>query len=104
MPWRTGQVTNQERFGGNLEGIRQKLPYLAGLGITGIYLNPMMEADSNHKYDTKDYTRIDPHFGTNEDFAQIGSGGPWTWDPDHGGRSIQSLRTQVRALAGCAEI
>ena len=71
VPWRTGQVTNQERFGGNLEGIRQKLPYLAGLGITGIYLNPIMEADSNHKYDTKDYTRIDPHFGTNEDFARL---------------------------------
>ncbi len=71
VPWRTGQVTNQERFGGNLEGIRQKRPYLAGLGITGIYLNPIMEADSNHKYDTKDYTRIDPHFGTNEDFARL---------------------------------
>lgn len=62
-PWQTGKVTNKERYGGNLEGIRQKLPYLRELGVTGIYLNPIMEAESNHKYDTTDYTRIDPAFG-----------------------------------------
>ena len=62
-PWQTGKVTNKERYGGNLEGIRKKLPYLRALGITGIYLNPIMEAESNHKYDTTDYTRIDPAFG-----------------------------------------
>lgn len=71
IPWRTGSVTNEERFGGNLEGIRQKLPYLKGLGITGIYLNPIMEAESNHKYDTKDYMKIDPYFGSNEEFARL---------------------------------
>lgn len=65
-PWREGPVTNQERFGGNLEGIRQKLPYLQELGITGIYLNPIMKAESNHKYDTIDYTQIDPAFGDEE--------------------------------------
>ena len=65
-PWREGPVTNQERFGGNLEGIRQKLPYLQELGITGIYLNPIMKAESNHKYDTTDYTQIDPAFGDEE--------------------------------------
>ena len=62
-PWQTGKVTNKERYGGNLEGIRQKLPYLRELGVTGLYLNPIMEAESNHKYDTTDYTRIDPAFG-----------------------------------------
>ena len=65
-PWQTGKVTNKERYGGNLEGIRQKLPYLQDLGITGIYLNPIMEAESNHKYDTTDYTRIDPAFGDDQ--------------------------------------
>lgn len=65
-PWREGPVTNQERFGGNLEGIRQKLPYLQELGITGIYLNPIMKAESHHKYDTTDYTQIDPAFGDEE--------------------------------------
>lgn len=63
-PWRNhGSVTNREKFGGNLEGIRQKLFYLKELGITGIYLNPIMESESNHKYDTTDYTKIDPSFG-----------------------------------------
>ena len=42
------------------KGIRQRLPYLQELGITGIYLNPIMKAESNHKYDTTDYTKIDP--------------------------------------------
>lgn len=62
-PWQNGPVKNSEKYGGNLEGIRQKLPYLEDLGVTGIYLNPIMEAESNHKYDTTDYTRIDPVFG-----------------------------------------
>ena len=70
-PWRSGRVTNAERFGGNLAGIRSRLPYLKELGINGVYLNPIMEAESNHKYDTTDYTRIDPHFGTNEEFASL---------------------------------
>ena len=69
--WRTGTVTNEERFGGNLNGIREKIPYLEGLGITGIYLNPIMKAESNHKYDTTDYTVIDPHFGTEEEFKDL---------------------------------
>ncbi|MFR5059294.1 glycoside hydrolase family 13 protein [Faecalimonas umbilicata] len=71
VPWRSGEVTNAERFGGNLAGIRMRLSYLKELGINGIYLNPIMEAESNHKYDTTDYTKIDPHFGTNEEFAAL---------------------------------
>lgn len=71
LPWRTGLVTNQERFGGNLAGIRKRLSYLKELGINGIYLNPIMEAESNHKYDTRDYTKIDPYFGDNEEFALL---------------------------------
>ena len=53
---------NSEKYGGDLEGIRQKLPYLQDLGITGIYLNPVMEAETNHKYDTTDYTKDRPVF------------------------------------------
>lgn len=71
-PWRNhGPVTNQEKFGGNLEGIRRKLPYLADLGISGIYLNPIMQAESNHKYDTTDYTKIDPAFGDAETMKRM---------------------------------
>ena len=50
-------------FGGNLEGVRQKLPYLKELGVNVIYFNPIFEARTNHKYDTGDYTKVDPMFG-----------------------------------------
>lgn len=64
LPWREeGSVTNYEFFGGDLQGIINKLDYLEKLGITGLYLTPVNEAPSAHKYDTSDYTRIDPHFG-----------------------------------------
>lgn len=71
LPWQSGPVTNQERYGGDLEGIRRKLPYLHDLGVTGIYLNPIMEAETNHKYDTTDYTKIDPAFGDDETMAAL---------------------------------
>lgn len=69
--WRTGPVTNEERFGGNLEGIIQKLPYLKELGINGIYLNPIFQSESNHKYDTTDYYKIDAAFGDEETFGRL---------------------------------
>lgn len=71
MPWQTGPVTNEERYGGDLEGIRRKLSYLAELGITGIYLTPIMEAETNHKYDTTDYTKIDPSFGDDDAMKRL---------------------------------
>ena len=72
LPWRNhGAVTNDEFFGGDLEGIIQKLPYLQELGISGIYLTPINESPSSHKYDTTDYTRIDPHFGNEETFMRL---------------------------------
>lgn len=58
-------------YGGNLQGIREKLPYLHGLGVTVLYLNPVFMAYSNHRYDTADYKRIDPMLGTQEDFAAL---------------------------------
>lgn len=70
-PWRYEKVGLRDYYGGDLLGITQKLPYLKELGITGIYLNPVFEADSNHKYNTKDYRRVDPHFGTNEQLRAL---------------------------------
>lgn len=58
-------------FGGNLLGIIEKLDYLKDLGISAIYLNPIFEAKSNHKYDTGDYMNIDPMFGDNETFKLL---------------------------------
>ena len=56
-------VANNEFFGGNLWGIAEKMDYLQSLGVTVIYLNPVFEAYSSHKYDTGDYMKVDSMFG-----------------------------------------
>ena len=66
-----GKILNNDYFGGDLAGIREKLPYLRALGVTCIYLNPIFEAHSNHRYDTADYMKIDPLLGTQEDFVRL---------------------------------
>lgn len=66
-----GKVLNNDYFGGDLKGICEKLDYLKDLGVTCIYLNPIFEAHSNHRYDTADYTKIDPLLGTQEDFESL---------------------------------
>ena len=63
LPDEHGIVHNNDFFGGNLYGIIQKLPYLEELGVTCIYLSPVFEADSNHKYDTGDFLKVDEAFG-----------------------------------------
>ena len=63
-----GKVLNNDFFGGNFKGIEEKLPYLKDLGVNIVYLNPIFEAASNHRYDTSDYMKIDPILGTKEDF------------------------------------
>ena len=66
-----GKIRNNDFFGGDLEGIREKLDYLASLHVTCLYLNPVFEAHSNHRYDTADYRKIDPLLGTREDFSRL---------------------------------
>ena len=70
-PDEAGRVRNNDYFGGNLPGIEQKLPYLTALGVTCIYLNPICESHSNHRYDTACYRRLDPMLGTEADFARL---------------------------------
>ena len=53
----------REHYGGDLQGVIDKLEYLESLGIEAIYFNPLFVSPSNHKYDTQDYDHIDPHFG-----------------------------------------
>ena len=67
----TGKTVCFDVFGGNLLGVMKKLPYLKELGISVLYLNPIFEAASNHKYDTGDYKKIDPMFGDNELFREL---------------------------------
>lgn len=72
--WREEQMNgiwNNDYFGGDLKGIEEKLLYLANLGVTCIYLNPIFEANSNHRYDTADYEKIDPLLGTEDDLKSL---------------------------------
>ena len=66
-----GSIKTWDFYGGSLEGIRQDLPRLQEMGVTAIYLNPIFEAQSNHRYDTGDYLKIDPMLGTEEDFKRL---------------------------------
>lgn len=61
----------EDYFGGDLKGIEQKLDYLKDLGITCIYINPIFESHSNHRYDTADYSKIDPLLGNENDFKNL---------------------------------
>ena len=69
-PFENGPACN-DFYGGNLKGIEEKLDYLKDLGINVIYLNPIFEAYSNHRYDTGDYSRIDPILGGEDDFEAL---------------------------------
>lgn len=72
--WREEQmngVWNNDYFCGDLKGIEEKLPYLADLRVSCIYLNPIFEANSNHRYDTADYEKIDPLLGTKDDLNSL---------------------------------
>ena len=66
-PNECGKVLNNDFFGGNLNGIRSKLGYLKRLNVSVLYLNPIFEAFSNHRYDTGDYRKVDPLLGTEAD-------------------------------------
>ncbi|MCB9853611.1 MAG: alpha-glucosidase C-terminal domain-containing protein [Phycisphaerales bacterium] len=57
------QYIFDRRYGGDLQGVREKLPYLRDLGVTAIYFNPVFQAESLHKYDASDYRHIDDRFG-----------------------------------------
>ena len=64
----TKEILAYDFFGGNIAGIKAKLPYLKELGINVIYLNPIFKSESNHHYDTGDYHEIDPMLGSNDEF------------------------------------
>lgn len=70
-PDNEGKVRNNDYFCGDLDGISQKLDYLSELGVTCLYLNPIFEAHENHRYNTADYSKVDPLLGTNEDFKAL---------------------------------
>ena len=66
-----GEIRNRDFFGGSLAGITSKLDDLRALGVTTLYLCPIFESASNHRYNTADYTKIDPMLGTEADFRTL---------------------------------
>ncbi len=66
-----GYYPANDFFGGNLKGIESKLDYLKSLNVDVLYLNPVFEAYSNHRYDTGDYEKVDSLLGTNDDFIHL---------------------------------
>ncbi len=64
-------IWNNDFFGGDLRGIIEKLDYLKELGISVIYLNPIFQSPSNHRYDTSDYTKIDELLGDLDTFKEL---------------------------------
>ncbi len=80
----------REFYGGDLEGVIQKLDYIADLGIQCIYFNPLFVSPSNHKYDIQDYDYIDPHFG-----KIVDDGGEplpdWDKDNSHASKYIKRV-------------
>ncbi len=74
LPGETGKLYHDvwsRRYGGDLQGVLEELPYLRRLGVTAIYFNPLFQAADLHKYDTSDYRHIDEHFGFKGDIAEL---------------------------------
>lgn len=67
----TAQTGGSTFYGGDLDGISEKLPYLKKLGVTALYLNPVFKAPSVHKYDTEDYRHVDEQFGGDEALLRL---------------------------------
>ena len=66
-----GDYAPDDFYGGTLRGIAARLPYLKALGIGTLYLNPVVEARSNHRYDTANYERVDPILGSVDDYVNL---------------------------------
>lgn len=71
LEWGSGEPTPTNFYGGDFQGVMDRLDYLQELGINGIYFTPIFKAHSNHKYDTIDYFEIDPQFGDKETFRLL---------------------------------
>jgi len=69
--WETGSPAWNNYFGGDLQGVIDHIDHLSKLGINAIYFTPLFEANTNHKYDTKNYLQVDPHFGDNAKLKEL---------------------------------
>lgn len=92
----------QRRFGGDIQGIREKLPYLRELGVTAIYLNPIFEAASMHKYDARDFRHIDGGFTVRRPGGMPTAGekstDPATWEWTEGDKVFLDFVAEARRM------
>lgn len=92
------QMDVREFYGGDLQGVLNKMDYLQDLGVEAIYFNPLFVSPSNHKYDIQDYDYIDPHFG-----RIVSDGGellePGDKDNSHAGRYIERVTNKANLEA-----
>ena len=107
-PWETegGQTfwewaVFNRHYGGDLEGLRARMPYLKALGVNAIYLNPVFEASTHHKYDATTFVHIDDNFGTKGD-AQMSSANedlldPSTWGFNQSDRLFLEVLRELKA-------
>jgi len=70
QPW-TSKPNYRQYLGGDVAGVEQHLNYLNDLGISTVYFNPVFVGPSNHRYETSDYFKVDPTFGTNQEFIKL---------------------------------
>lgn len=71
VPLAPQQTGGLDFYGGDLQGITQKLDYLCDLGVNALFLNPIFTAYTNHRYDVADYNHVDPHLGGDEALAEL---------------------------------
>lgn len=70
VPW-DAAPTYANFMGGDVAGVVEKIPYLKNLGVGAVYFNPIFASPSNHGYETIDYHKVEPRFGTNQEFAAM---------------------------------
>lgn len=71
VPWGSPPQNDQFFMGGDLDGVTQGMGHLTKLGVNALYLNPIFESPSNHKYDTTDYSKVDDNFGGDAAFDRL---------------------------------
>ena len=88
-----GAQSTRDFYGGDLQGVINKLDYLSSLGIDAIYFNPLFVSPSNHKYDSQDYEHIDPHFG-----KIVEDGGECLAEGDTDNKNASKYKSRVCSL------
>ena len=107
-PWETAEGRSfwewavfSRQYGGDLEGLRQRIPYLKALGVNAIYLNPVFEAPSHHKYDATNFVHIDDNFGVLGDAAMSAANedllDPATWGLNSSDRLFLEVLRALKA-------